>query len=41
MADDVTTHSRMPFQALKDRGFEVLYVSHAAAILAGDFPSLS
>lgn len=30
-----------PFQALIDRGFEVLYVSHAAAILAGDFPDAS
>lgn len=30
-----------PFQALIDRGFEILYVSHAAAILAGDFPDAS
>nr|WP_261794348.1 BglII/BstYI family type II restriction endonuclease [Comamonas testosteroni] len=28
-------------QALIDKGFEVLYVSHAAAILAGDFPDAS
>ena len=27
-----------PFSALLEQGFEVMYVSHAAAILAGDFP---
>lgn len=30
-----------PFQNLIEGGFEVLYVSHAAAILAGDFPDAS
>ncbi|MCB4362793.1 restriction endonuclease [Hydrogenophaga taeniospiralis] len=30
-----------PFQSLIDRGFEVMYVSHAAAILAHDFPDAS
>lgn len=30
-----------PFQTLINRGFEVLYVSHAAAILAHDFPDAS
>src|SRR5665213_2962718 len=28
----------VPFSSLIDQGFEVKYVSHAAAVLAGDFP---
>lgn len=30
-----------PFKSLLDRGFEIQYVSHAAAILAHDFPDAS
>lgn len=40
MASETAPRTK-PFQALIDRGFEVLYVSHAAAILAGDFPDAS
>lgn len=29
---------RHPFSTLLEQGFEIMYVSHAAAILAGDFP---
>ena len=36
-----TAKPARPFQSLLDRGFEVLYVSHAAAILAHDFPDAS
>lgn len=39
--DSIPRAVAVPFQALIDRGFEILYVSHAAAILAGDFPDAS
>ncbi|MBV6864088.1 restriction endonuclease [Xanthomonas campestris pv. blepharidis] len=35
---DETTAAAAPFQELIARGFEIKYVSHAASILAGDFP---
>lgn len=37
-AESTTPTTAQPFQALIDRGFEILYVSHAAAILEHDFP---
>ncbi len=38
MPPEEPTPAAAPFRALRDRGFEILYVSHAEAILAGDFP---
>ncbi len=37
-AESTTPTTAQPFQALIERGFEIQYVSHAAAILEHDFP---